>query len=148
MVSDSGAIIFVYPKANTSGCTTQACGFNDNREVITYAGFKIFGLSADKPEDQASWKAEYGYEYTLLCDPEFKVIPLLTGSEPGGKIIRSHVIVARGGKVMNSRIGIKSDESAPEAMKYVEGFFDGWMAGWADGWESSKVLPQETFGCD
>ena len=77
-------------------------------------------FSADKPEDQASWKAAQGYDYPLLCDPEFKVIPLLTGSEPGGKIIRSHVIVARGGKVMNSRVGIKSDESAPEALKYVE----------------------------
>ena len=121
-------------------------------DVITYAGFNIYGLSADMPEDQASWKKEYGYQYPLLCDPDFKVIPLLTGSEPVDgkmKIIRSHLIVAKGGKIMNSRLNIKSDESAPEAMKYVEGFFDGWMSGWQDGWDSSRsVAADAVFGSD
>lgn len=76
------------------------------------------------------------------------MIPLLTGWEATGKIIRSHIIVAKGGKVMNARIGIKSDESAPEALKYVEGFFDGWMSGWQDGWEASKVNVTGVFGSD
>ena len=50
----------------------QACGFNDNRDAITRAGFNIYGLSADSPEEQAAWKAMHDYQYPLLCDPEFK----------------------------------------------------------------------------
>jgi len=50
--------------------------------------------------------------------------------------------------VVSSNVGIKSDESAPEAMRYVSGFMDGWMAGWLDGWESSKVAVESALGKD
>ena len=45
--------------------------------------------------------------------------------------------------MVNSTVGIGSEESAPEAMKYVAGFFDGWMAGWKDGWDSGRTPVEE-----
>ena len=119
MVKDSGAIIFIYPKANTSGCTTQACGFNDNRETFTKAGYSIYGLSADAPAAQAAWKAQYGYQYPLLCDTDFKVLPLLCGAELGGKITRTHLVVAKGGKITDLKLAIGSKDSVPSALTFV-----------------------------
>ncbi len=46
-------------QANTSGCTTQACGFRDSAAPLAAKGYKIYGISADKPADQASWKQQY-----------------------------------------------------------------------------------------
>ena len=50
LVAERGAVFFMYPKANTSGCTKQACGFRDNYGVITEAGFDVYGLSFDAPK--------------------------------------------------------------------------------------------------
>ena len=49
-MAERGAVFFMYPKANTSGCTKQACGFRDNYGVITEAGFDVYGLSFDAPK--------------------------------------------------------------------------------------------------
>jgi peroxiredoxin Q/BCP len=73
ILKDQGVILFFYPKANTGGCTKQACGFNDNLDEIEKAGYKVFGMSADKPKSQASWKAKRGFKYNLLSDPSYEV---------------------------------------------------------------------------
>ena len=46
---------------------------------------------------------------------------MLSGSEPGGKIVRTHVIVAKGGRVVDSKIGVGSKDSVPDAIKYIAG---------------------------
>ena len=49
-------ILFFYPKAGTSGCTTQACGFRDSFPQIEAAGATVVGVSPDAPEKLAKWK--------------------------------------------------------------------------------------------
>ena len=56
VLDSKGIIIFFYPRANTPGCTTQACGLSEAFPDITAAGFELFGMSADKPKPQATWK--------------------------------------------------------------------------------------------
>ena len=56
MLKEKGVIIFFYPRANTGGCTAQACGLAEAYPKITEAGFELFGMSADKPKSQANWK--------------------------------------------------------------------------------------------
>lgn len=73
MVKDNGVVIFFYPRANTPGCTTQACGFQENYSAIEKEGYKVYGMSADKPRSQASWKKKHHLQYTLLCDPTYEV---------------------------------------------------------------------------
>lgn len=73
VLKDHGIILFFYPKANTGGCTKQACGFQDNLAEIEKAGYKVFGMSADKPKSQAGWKTKRGFEYNLLSDPSYEV---------------------------------------------------------------------------
>jgi thioredoxin-dependent peroxiredoxin len=43
--AERGAVVFLYPKANTPGCTKQACGFRDDYSKFTDAGFAVYGLS-------------------------------------------------------------------------------------------------------
>jgi hypothetical protein len=47
------------------------------------------------------------------------VLPALTGSEKNGKIIRSHIIVEKGGKILAANVGVGSKDSVPEAIKFI-----------------------------
>jgi len=117
LVKESGIIIFFYPKANTGGCTTQGCGFNEHLEDLQEAGYKVFGMSADKPKSQANWKAKHGFKYNLLCDPSFEVLKQLGVTKGAKGINRSHIIVEKGGKIKDVRIGISPKDSVAEAVK-------------------------------
>ncbi|MEY4175401.1 MAG: hypothetical protein RI900_2566 [Actinomycetota bacterium] len=64
-------MIFFYPKANTPGCTQQACGL---RDVVSQVGdTAIIGISPDKPAAQAKFDDKYGLGYPLLADTEHAV---------------------------------------------------------------------------
>jgi peroxiredoxin Q/BCP len=61
-------VLYFYPKANTSGCTKEACAFRDNTKKFTKADTVIVGVSPDKTAAQASFKAKYDLPFTLLAD--------------------------------------------------------------------------------
>jgi peroxiredoxin Q/BCP len=61
-------LIYFYPKADTPGCTTQACGL---RDVLAQVGDTVVvGVSPDKPAAQARFDAKYSLGFTLLSDPD------------------------------------------------------------------------------
>jgi thioredoxin-dependent peroxiredoxin len=66
-------ILFFYPRADTPGCTIEACGFRDAFKKLHAAGAVVLGISRDTVKDQAKFKAKYDLQYTLLADPEEKV---------------------------------------------------------------------------
>ena len=59
-------LIFFYPKADTPGCTTQACGFRDNYPAIEANGAAVVGISPDGVEALTKWRADQGFPYPLL----------------------------------------------------------------------------------
>lgn len=61
-------ILFFYPRADTPGCTIEACGFRDQFEKLQQAGAVVLGISRDTPKAQAKFKAKYNLPYTLLAD--------------------------------------------------------------------------------
>ena len=63
-------ILFFYPRANTPGCTAQACNLSENYSKLTDAGYSIFGVSADKVKQQSSFSNKFGFPYPLLADTE------------------------------------------------------------------------------
>ena len=111
----SGAIFFMFPKANTPGCTTQACGYRDNHDKIVKEGFKVYGLSADSIKSLTNWKKKHEFQYTLLSDKE-KVLIGFFGAKKGESISRSHVIVDGEGLILDLQLGVKpgSFEKATE----------------------------------
>jgi len=66
-------ILFFYPKADTPGCTIEACGFRDTFKKLQAAGAVVLGISRDTPREQAKFRAKYDLPYTLLADVDEKV---------------------------------------------------------------------------
>jgi len=66
-------ILFFYPKADTPGCTTEACEFRDEVTQFKKRKSVVVGISPDKPAAQAKFKTKFDLPYALLCDTEHKV---------------------------------------------------------------------------
>ncbi len=68
-------VIYFYPKDNTPGCTTQACSLRDERELIAnQTDAEIIGISKDSVDSHKKFADKYSLNFTLLSDPEGKVI--------------------------------------------------------------------------
>jgi peroxiredoxin Q/BCP len=63
-------VLYFYPKADTPGCTTEACEFRDDIKSFANKGAAVVGVSPDKPSAQAKFKEKYGLPFTLLADEE------------------------------------------------------------------------------
>ena len=61
-------VLFFYPKADTPGCTIEACGFRDIFKTIEDAGAVVLGISRDTPSSQKKFKDKYQLPYMLLAD--------------------------------------------------------------------------------
>jgi peroxiredoxin Q/BCP len=66
-------VLYFYPKADTPGCTTEACGFRDDYSMYEEKGVVILGVSPDTVSTQSKFKAKHTLPFTLLADPEKKV---------------------------------------------------------------------------
>lgn len=67
-------ILFFYPKANTPGCTAEACNLRDHYAELAEKGFKIIGVSADDQKNQKNFSEKFNFPYPLLADTDKKVI--------------------------------------------------------------------------
>jgi len=67
-------LVFFYPKANTPGCTAQACSLRDSSAELTRRGVKIIGISADAVSSQKTFATDQKLPYPLLADSENKII--------------------------------------------------------------------------
>jgi peroxiredoxin Q/BCP len=70
----SKVILFFYPKANTPGCTAEACNLRDHYSELIDKGFKIIGVSADDQKKQTGFKAKQNLPFPLIPDTDKKVI--------------------------------------------------------------------------
>ena len=67
-------VLFFYPKANTPGCTLEACNLSDNYVQFKSKGYEIIGISADKQKSQKTFSDKYNLPYNLLCDESKDII--------------------------------------------------------------------------
>ena len=63
-------IIFFYPRANTPGCTAEACNLRDYFKDLKDKGYSILGVSADSEKSQQSFSKKYDFPFPLLADIE------------------------------------------------------------------------------
>jgi len=61
-------VLFFYPKADTPGCTIEACGFRDQFKKIQDTGAVVLGISRDTPKAQKKFREKYDLPYSLLAD--------------------------------------------------------------------------------
>ncbi len=99
-------VLFFYPKADTPGCTIEACGFRDSYSKLHKAGLTVLGISADTAAAQKKFKEKFGFQYTLLADADKKIADLygvLKDKNMYGKkvkgIVRSTFLIAPDGRI-------------------------------------------------
>jgi peroxiredoxin Q/BCP len=121
-------IIFAFPKANTPGCTAQACGFRDEFPKIEAGNAVVLGLSPDRPEELRAWKESQGFPYDLLSDPDHKVLDSwgVWGEQTVGSfkytgVARSHWVIGEDGTVLDEQIEVSPADSVARAVKTVVG---------------------------
>ncbi|MDE2212998.1 MAG: peroxiredoxin [Patescibacteria group bacterium] len=67
-------LLYFYPKDDTSGCTKEACGIRDAWDEYKKRGITVFGVSKDSVESHKKFEEKYNLPFTLLADPEGKVV--------------------------------------------------------------------------
>ena len=99
-------VVYFYPRAETPGCTTQACGIRDSKAEYKKLGARVLGISPDEPEALKKFAKNQKLKFTLLSDPDHKVAEKygawgersMYGKRFMG-IVRSTVIVGPDGKI-------------------------------------------------
>ena len=86
LISDSGetvslgdfagrrVVVYFYPRANTPGCTKEACDFRDSLEQLNGQDIDVVGISPDKPEKLAKFREDHELNFPLLSDPDKEVM--------------------------------------------------------------------------
>ena len=67
-------IVFFYPKANTPGCTAEACNLRDNYADLQAQGYELLGVSADSQKRQSNFKNKFDFPFPLIADEDHTVI--------------------------------------------------------------------------
>ena len=119
-------ILFAYPKAGTSGCTTQACGFRDEFPKVEAGNAVILGISPDEPKDQLKWKQKEELPYDLLCDVDHAVLNAwgawgeksMYGKTYEG-VIRSHWVIDEDGIVIDEQLKVSPKDSVEKAVAAI-----------------------------
>jgi peroxiredoxin Q/BCP len=117
-------LLFFYPKADTPGCTTQACGFRDSFPVIENAGAVVLGISPDTIEALAKWRAKVNLPYNLLSDEDHAVAEAygvwgekkMYGRSYMG-IIRSHFVIDAEGNLEDVQYKVSPKKSIELGLK-------------------------------
>ena len=110
------AIVYFYPAAMTPGCTRQAGDFRDSVDDLTAAGFTVLGISPDDPGTLAAFREKENLPFTLLSDPDRKVLEaygaygekLMYGRAVVG-VIRSTFVIGPDGTVERAYYGVQAD---------------------------------------
>ncbi len=70
----SKLVIYFYPKDNTPGCTSQACGLRDNYDALLAKGYKVVGVSADDEKSHQKFIEKFDLPFPLIADTDKVVI--------------------------------------------------------------------------
>jgi peroxiredoxin Q/BCP len=119
-------IVYFYPRADTPGCTTQACSLRDSREVIDTGGATVIGISPDKPAAQAKFDTKYGLGFPLLSDPDHAVADAygawgersMYGKKYMG-IIRSAFVIDEQGAIVEPFYKVSPKDTVPKALAAI-----------------------------
>lgn len=121
-------LLYFYPKADTPGCTTQACTIRDAKSELEALGVAALGISPDPPGAQKKFDAKYGLGFPLLSDPEHQVAAAygvwgekkMYGKTTQG-IIRSAFLLDEEGRIMKAWYQVKPADTVTLATRALAG---------------------------
>ncbi|HUP02884.1 MAG TPA: thioredoxin-dependent thiol peroxidase [Bryobacteraceae bacterium] len=117
-------VLYFYPRADTPGCTTEACEFRDSIQAFARKGAAVVGVSPDTPEAQAKFKKKYNLPFTLLADEEKAAAEAygvwreknMYGKKSMG-IVRSTFLIGADGKIEKIYSHVKAAGHAPKVLE-------------------------------
>jgi thioredoxin-dependent peroxiredoxin len=117
-------VLYFYPKDDTPGCTTQACGIRDQWSEFEAAGAAVLGVSPDTVESHARFAGKHDLPHTLLADPEREVLgaygaygeKVLYGKTTVG-VIRSTFLIDAEGTVAKVWKRVQTASHADQVLK-------------------------------
>ena len=116
-------VLYFYPRDDTPGCTTQACGIRDSYDEFGERGAVVLGVSTDDESSHVKFKQKYGLPFTLLADPEHEVAELygvwkeknFRGRTYWG-VERSTFVIDEDGRIMKAMLRVKPDTHAAKVL--------------------------------
>ena len=119
-------VLYFYPKDDTPGCTTEACGFRDDYSEFVKNKVTILGVSPDNPKSHQKFKAKYNLPFPLLSDSGHKVCEMygvwgrkkMMGKEYDG-VFRTTFVIDRDGNIKKVFENVKPSEHAKEVLSAV-----------------------------
>lgn len=115
-------VVFFYPKADTPGCTRQACSLRDAFADLSKDGVQVLGVSFDKPDAQKAFRDKFTLPYDLIADPEgrivaaFKVEKMLKGVL---SLAKRSCFLIKGGKVVWQDYDASKEEQANDIKRVL-----------------------------
>ncbi len=112
-------LVYFYPRADTPGCTKQACSLRDDFEVLTERGVTVIGVSNDSLEAQKKFQEKYDLPFTLLADEDKTVISAFGVPAKRGPAARQAFLI-RTGKVVWRDLSASTAEQAADVLAALD----------------------------
>jgi thioredoxin-dependent peroxiredoxin len=117
-------VLYFYPKDDTPGCTTQACGFRDAYPQIEEQNAVVLGVSPDSEQSHRKFKTKFDLPFTLLIDADHQVAEAYGawGEKTNyGRtyvgIIRSHFVIDEAGRLADVQVDVGAKDSVARALQ-------------------------------
>jgi thioredoxin-dependent peroxiredoxin len=113
-------LVYFYPKADTPGCTKQACSLRDEWSGLQGKNIQVLGISGDKSDSQKKFQEKYKLPFTLIADSDSKVadafgVPNMMG------IAKRQSFLIKDGKVVWTMLKASTETHAKDVLAAVEG---------------------------
>jgi peroxiredoxin Q/BCP len=120
------AVLFFYPRADTPGCTKEACGFRDDARALRELGVSVVGISPDPLPAVRKFAEKFSLDYPLLADEDHAVAERygvwqeksMYGRKYMG-VARTTVVVGKGGKVLHVFDRVKPDGHSAQVLDWL-----------------------------
>ncbi|RYD46730.1 MAG: peroxiredoxin [Verrucomicrobiaceae bacterium] len=113
-------LVYFYPKADTPGCTKQACSLRDSYAALTEKGVRIYGVSTDKVDSQKAFKEKYKLPFDLLADADSKVVDAFGVPKTLG-FSKRQAYLFKDGKLVWSDQEASTEKQAEDVLKFLDG---------------------------
>jgi thioredoxin-dependent peroxiredoxin len=120
-------VLYFYPRADTPGCTVEACEFRDTYKQMQKTGAVLLGISPDTPQAQKKFQEKFKLPFSLLADADKKVADafgVLQEKNMYGKkvmgIVRTTFIIGPDGKIQHIFPKVKAEGHAGEVLAYLK----------------------------
>lgn len=120
-------VLYFYPRADTPGCTIEACGFRDSFKRIEKTGAVVLGVSPEEAKAQKKFEEKYDLPFTLVADADKTICNLygviqeknMYGKKVMG-VARTTFVIGPDGKIKNIFSKVKPEGHAEEVLEYLK----------------------------